>query len=185
MITVEDYILYGFLAFICLLLVSIVVGMFRQFRDTGEIKGRMEGMQRQIDEMKTDLSGRIDEMRNDLSGRIDEVRNDLSGRIDEVRNDLSGRIDEVKNDLSGRIDEVRNDFSGRIDEVKSDVSERIEGLSGRVERLEQNSVSLAGEVGEVKGLLLALHQRMDLLMRHRHDAGTNQVILTPEEVAAD
>ena len=163
MITVEDYILYGFLAFICLLLVSIVVGMFRQFRDTGEIKGRMEGMQRQIDEMKTDLSGRIDEMKNDLSGRIDEVRNDLSGRIDEVRNDLSGRIDEVK----------------------SDVSERIEGLSGRVERLEQNSVSLAGEVGEVKGLLLALHQRMDLLMRHRHDAGTNQVILTPEEVAAD
>ncbi len=122
MITTEDYILYGFLAFIALLLVSIVVGMFRQFRDTGEIKGRLSGLERQLAEQ---------------SGRITEQ-------------------------------------SGRID-----------SLSGRIDRLEQTVASLAGEVGEIKGLLLALHQRVDLVMRHRHDAATGQVILTPEAVAAD
>ena len=122
MITTEDYILYGFLAFIALLLVSIVVGMFRQFRDTGEIKGRLSGLERQLAEQ---------------SGRITEQ-------------------------------------SGRID-----------SLSGRLERLEQTVASLAGEVGELKGLLLALHQRVDLVMRHRHNADTGQVILTPEAVAAD
>ena len=115
MITAEDYILYGFLAFIALLLVSIVVGMFRQFRDTGEIKGRLAGLERQLAEQ----------------------------------------------------------------------SGRINSLSGRIERLEQTVASLTGEVGEIRGLLLSLHQRMDLLMRHRHDADTGQVILTPEAVAAD
>ena len=175
MITTEDYILYGFLAFIALLLVSIVVGMFRQFRDTGEIKGRMEGMQRQIDEMKIDLSGRIE----GLSGRIDS----LSGRIDGLSERIegqSGRIDSLSERIEGQ--------SGRIDSLSERIegqSGRIDSLSGRLERLEQTVASLAGEVGEIKGLLLALHQRVDLVMRHRHDADTGQVILTPEAVAAD
>ena len=108
MITTEDYILYGFLAFICLLLVSIVVGMFRQSRDISELKGQNAGIQRQLDE-----------------------------------------------------------------------------LSGRVGQLEQTVAAQSREIGEVKGLLLALHQRVDLVMRHRHDAATGQVILTPEEIAAD
>ena len=83
----------------------------------------------------------------------------------------------MKSDLSGRIE----DLSGRIEGQ----SGRIDSLSGRLERLEQTVASLAGEVGEIKGLLLALHQRVDLVMRHRHDAATGQVILTPEAVAAD
>ena len=42
-----------------------------------------------------------------------------------------------------------------------------------------------GEIGEIKGLLLSLHQKVDMLMRHRRDENTGQVILTPNEVAAD
>ena len=114
-ITTADYIQYGFLAFICLLLVSLVIAVLRQSRDIGEIKGTLSGLQRQIDDIKGG----------------------------------------------------------------------IQSLSGRVERLEQTVASHTGTIGEIKGLLLALHQRMDLVMRHRHDAGTGQVILTPEEVAAD
>ena len=122
MITAEDYILYGFLAFIALLLVSIVVGMYRQSHDIGQLRGQNEGIQRQL----TELSGRIGE-------------------------------------LSGRMD----------------------GLTGRMERLEQVVASQAAELGEVKGILLALNRQMGLLMRHRHDGATGQVILIPEEVAAD
>ena len=46
-------------------------------------------------------------------------------------------------------------------------------------------VELKGEISETKGLILALHERVDLVMRHRHQPDTGQVILTPEEVAAD
>ena len=44
---------------------------------------------------------------------------------------------------------------------------------------------LARDNGEIKGLVQALHQRVDLVMRHRHQPDTGQGILTPEEVAAD
>ena len=61
----------------------------------------------------------------------------------------------------------------------------MDALTTRVERLEDGLSALAREVSEIKGLLLALHQRMDLVMRHRHEPETGQVILTPEEIAAD
>ena len=101
MITTEDYILYGFLAFISLLLVTIVVAMFRQSHDIGELRGQNEGIQRQL----TELSARIDV----LSERIDR----LSERMDE----LSGRI----YNEAGRIDVVL----GRIDAL----TERMDRLS--------------------------------------------------------
>ena len=107
-ITLADYIQYGFMAFICLLLITLVAGMFRQFRDSGETHGRLSGLEKQLSD-----------------------------------------------------------------------------LAGRVANLEQNMMTLTGEVGEVKGLVRALHQKVDLLMRHRHDADTGQVILTPGEIAAD
>ena len=111
-IALSDYILYGFLGFMCLLMVAIVVALWRQARDAGEMKGRLSGLERQLDEMNSNLTG-------------------------------------------------------------------------RVERLEQTVMTLAAELGEVKGLVLALHQKVDMLMRHRHDQDTGQVILMPEEVAAD
>ena len=117
-IALSDYILYGFLGFMCLLMVAIVVALWRQARDAGEMKGRISGLERQIDEMNGNLTG------------------------------------------------------------------RVESLEQRLERLEQTVMTLAAELGEVKGLVLALHQKVDMLMRHRHDRDTGQVILTPEEVTA-
>ena len=177
MITAEDYILYGFLAFIALLLVSIVVAMYRQSHDIGELRGQNEGIQRQLAE----LSGRIGE----LSGRIGELSGrmeGLSGRMDE----LTGRVDglsERVGELSGRI----GGLTGRMDGLTGrmdGLSRRMDGLTGRMERLEQIMASQGAELGEVKGILLALNRQMDLLMRHRHDGSAGQVILIPEEVAA-
>ena len=111
-ITLADYILYGFLAFIGLALLAMLAALLRQSRDSGEMKGRIAGLERQLDEMNS-------------------------------------------------------------------------SLTARVERLEQAVMTLAGEVGEIKGSVQALHRKVDMLMRHRHDPGTGQVILTPEEVAAD
>ncbi len=75
---------------------------------------------------------------------------------------------------------------------------RLEGQIARIERLEHEMVNFREQLdnfreqmadfreqlAEVRGLMRALHDRMDLLMRHRHnDAG--RVVITPEEVAAD
>ena len=128
-ITLADYILYGFLAFIALMQVAIVVALWRQARDSGELKGEIRGIHHRIDA--------------------------LSERV--------GRLE----DRVGRLED------------------RVGRLEDRVGRLEEAVATLGREVSEVKGLVLALHERVNLVMRHRHDRDTGQVILTPEEVAAD
>ena len=96
MITAEFYILYGFLGFICLLLVMLIGILRRQSRDIGELKSMIP----------------------------------------------------------------------------------------RVERLEDQIGTVRQQLAEVRGLAVAMHDRMDLLMRHRHD-DAGRVVITPEEVAAD
>ena len=118
-ITLADYIQYGFMVFMCLMLVTILVTLLRQARDLGELKGEVRGINR----------------------RIDEINNHLSGRMD--------------------------------------------SLTARMERLEETVAAQGREISEIKGLTIALHQRVDLVMRHRHDQDDGQVLLTPEEVAAD
>ncbi len=107
-ITLADYIQYGFLAFIGLLLIALMVAMLRQVRDTGELKGEVRA----------------------INWRMDE-------------------------------------------------------LTQRLERLETTVAAQGREISEIKGLIIALHERVDLVMRHRHDPDSGQVVLTPEEVAAD
>ena len=147
-ITLADYIQYGFLAFIGLLLVAMLVALLRQGRDIGELKGELRGTNR----------------------RIDDVNGNLSDRIDAVNSSLSDRIESVNNHLSDRIDNL---------------STRMDRLEDRMERLEATVASQGREISEVKGLVISLHERVDLMMRHRHDPDDGQVLLTPEEVAAD
>ena len=110
----EDYILYAFLAFMSLVLVTILGVLYRQSRDIGELKGQFNG----------------------LIGRMDG-------------------------------------FESRMDRFES-----------RMERFEQQLSTLGEQVAEIRGMMLSLHERMDLLMRHRHD-DVGRVVITPEEVVAD
>ncbi len=75
----------------------------------------------------------------------------------------------------------------RIDDLRDSLSNRIDGLSARIDRVEEQIANLREQVAENRGLLLALHERVDLIMRHRHDEITGTVILTPTipEPAAD
>ena len=129
-ITLADYVLYGFLGFIALLLVAMFVALIRQSGAIGELKGEVRG-------------------------------------------------------INHRIDEMSKSHSERMNAMGESFSQRMDALTTRVERLEDGLSALAREVSEIKGLLLALHQRVDLVMRHRHEPETGQVILTPEEIAAD
>ena len=84
----------------------------------------------------------------------------------------------------GRLEGQINGLNQRIDGL----NERIDGvetsLTARIERLEEQMANLREQVAEIRGLLVSLHERVDLLMRHRHD-DAGRVVITPEEVAAD
>ena len=151
-ITLADYVQYGFLAFIALLLVAMFVALIRQSGAIGELKGEVRG---------------------------------INLRIDEMSKSHSERTDAMEKSFSERLDAMDKSFSERLDAMDKSFSERLDALTVRVERLEDGLSALAREVSEIKGLLLALHQRVDLVMRHRHEPETGQVILTPEEIAAD
>ena len=183
-VAVETNILYGFIGFICLMLLALVGFGYRQSRAIGEIRGdirklqaQIDGTNARIDDLRTDLGRRIDE----TNTRIDETRTDLGRRIDEVRTDLGRRIDETNT----RIDEVRTDLGRRIDETNTRIDETRDHLERRIENQDTSIRALHREVGEVKGMQYSLYDRLDLVMRHRHHDITGAVILTPEEMAAD
>ena len=169
-ITLADYIQYGFLAFIGLLLIALMAAMLRQARDTGELKGEVRA-----------TNSRIDDLNKSLSDRIDATNQSLSDRIDATNQSLSDRIDATNQSLSDRIDATNI----RIDDINRSLSDRLDALTMRIERLEATVAAQGREISEIKGLIISLHERVDLVMRHRHDPESGQVVLTPEEVAAD
>ncbi len=74
---------------------------------------------------------------------------------------------------------------GRIQGEINGLREAIAALAVRVGRLEEQVGHLREQVAENRGLLRALHERVDLVMRHRHDDRTGSVVLTPTEPAPD
>ena len=162
MITPELYILYGFLAFISLLLVTLVATTLRTAQDIGILKRG-----------QTALGEKIDHVEQRLNDRIDGVEQRLNARIDGVEQGLNARIDGVEQGLNARIDGVEQSLGGRLDRVES-----------RIDLVENRLFLLAQDVSEIKGSVQALHERVDLVMRHRHQP-TGEVMLTPEELPAD
>ncbi len=67
----------------------------------------------------------------------------------------------------------------RIDDLRDSLISRIDGLAARIDRVEEQVANLREQVAENRGLLLALHERVGLIMRHRHDDIAGAVILTP------
>ena len=64
------------------------------------------------------------------------------------------------------------------------LSGQLNGLTQRVSNLEGKVEDIGKVLAEVKGMLLALNDRVNLLMGHRHD-GVGRVVIIPEEMAAD
>ncbi len=68
--------------------------------------------------------------------------------------------------------------NGEIKGELKGINKRLDELTERVAKLEQTVLTMFGEVGEIKG-------RLNLMLIHRHEPETGQVILTPEQTAAD
>ena len=85
--------------------------------------------------------------------------------------------------LEGLITGLNDRITGLNDRITG-LNDRVSGLESRIERLEEQMSALREQVAEIRGLLMSLNDRVDLLMRHRHD-DAGRVVITPEEVAAD
>ncbi len=68
---------------------------------------------------------------------------------------------------------------GEIRQEIASVRQEIASVRQEIADLREQVAQLRERVAENRGLLLNLHQRIDLLMRHRHDADTGNVVLTP------
>lgn len=76
-------------------------------------------------------------------------------------------------------------IDGRLSGLESAVAElRQDNASLRQDNadLRQEMNALREQVAENRGLLRAIHERIDLVMRHRHDE-TGAIVLTPTETA--
>ena len=78
---------------------------------------------------------------------------------------------------------LRGEINGLRGEINR-IWEAIAGLRQEVADLRSQIADLREQVAENRGLLRALHERVDLVMRHRHDEQTGRVILTPARAGA-
>lgn len=74
---------------------------------------------------------------------------------------------------------------GKINGQLTALIERVNGLESRIRRLEQEMANFREQLGEVRGMVRGLHNRMDQLTRHHHDNAGRVVIVPEEAVAAD
>ena len=87
-----------------------------------------------------------------------------------------------------RLSSVVGRLEGRIDgiwEELRNIRQEVAGLREQVAGLREQVAGLREQVGEVRGLLRALHERVDLVLRHRHDDQSGAVMLTPAEPVPD
>ena len=74
-------------------------------------------------------------------------------------------------------------MQGQYNNVSEQLREMNAALTARIERLEREMTNFREQLGELRGLMRALHDRMDLLIRHHHD-DDGRVVIVPEEAAA-
>ncbi|CAI8030627.1 hypothetical protein GBAR_LOCUS17357 [Geodia barretti] len=86
-----------------------------------------------------------------------------------------------------RLSSVVGRLEGRIDGIWEELRNIRQEVAGReqVAGLREQVAGLREQVAENRGLLRALHERVDLVLRHRHDDQSGAVMLTPAEPVPD
>lgn len=85
-----------------------------------------------------------------------------------------GKIDGRLSGLETAVAELRQD--------NTNLRQEMNGIRQEMNDLRQDNASIRQDLGNLRGLIVALHERIDLVMRHRHDE-TGAVVLTPTEPA--
>ena len=111
-----------------------------------------------------------------------------------VVGNLAGRMSTLEKSLADFRQEVAAHvirLDSRIDRVEAAMTDLRGRMENRIDRVEASMAALreqtSAALGELRGMVMALNQKIDLLMRHRHDAVSDDVLLAPTapEIAAD
>ena len=111
--------------------------------------------------------------------RLLYVVGNLAGRMAALEKSLADFRQEVAAHII-RIDNRIDQLSAAVTALRDHLDTRIDQMGSRIDRT-------SGTLGELRGMAMALNQKIDLLMRHRHDAVSDDVLLAPTapEIAAD
>ena len=90
-ITLADYIQYGFMAFMSLLMIAMFVALLRQGRDIGELKGEVRGINRRLDDLTVRVE-RLEQTVMALTGKIGEHTGEI-GEVKGMLQDLNRKVD--------------------------------------------------------------------------------------------
>ena len=93
---------------------------------------------------------------------------------------LVGRMDGRLTGLESAVADLRQDNANLRQEM-TNLRQEMTNLRQELDRVWEQLAHLREQVAENRGLLRSLHERIDLVMRHRHDADTGSVVLTPTE----
>jgi uncharacterized coiled-coil protein SlyX len=91
---------------------------------------------------------------------------------------MIGKMDGRLTGLETAIADLRQD-NATLRQGHANLETRIDHLETRIDHIQEQLANLREQVAENRGLILALHERIDLVMSHRHDQATGNVILTP------
>ena len=96
---------------------------------------------------------------------------------------LFGKMDGRMSAQEKSLAEFRQEVAAHVIRLDN----RIDQLGASVTALRDRIDRIGGALGELRGMVMALNQKIDLLMRHRHDAVSRDVLLAPAapEIAAD
>ena len=113
-----------------------------------------------------------------LMGRMDGRLSGLETAVADLRQDHANLRQEMTN-LRQEMADLRQEMVAHITRLDA----RMDRLDARMDLLDAGLADLREQVGLVRGLLTALHQKVDLLMTHRHDDTSGAVLLTPTVAA--
>lgn len=92
-----------------------------------------------------------------------------------------GKIEGRLTGLESAVADLRQDHAS----LRQDHANLRQEMHQEFGRVWEQLGHLREQVAENRGLLLALHERIDLVMRHRHDDRSGAVLLTPSEPVPD
>ncbi|MFW8602115.1 hypothetical protein ACOHYD_11630 [Desulfobacterota bacterium M19] len=100
------------------------------------LEQRIDRMQDDIKDLRTDVEGDIKDFRTDVDNRFNESRTEMNSRFEQA----DKRLDEFKNDVNLRFEQVDNRFE-QVDKRFEQIIASIDRLTDKLENRDQDQRS--------------------------------------------
>ena len=101
------------------------------------LENRVDAMQADIKDFRSDVDNRFDEFRKDVDKRFDEFKKDVDKRFDESKKNVDKRFDESKKDVGQRFEQVDKRFE-QVDKRFEQVISSIDRLSDKLDNRDRD-----------------------------------------------